>query len=81
MWFLNIKVLFTIDSIIKRQWKGCNKCYFCDADESVEQLFLSCSFAKIVLCTVFSTYNIPPPTNIKTMFGNWLNGIDNKTKA
>jgi hypothetical protein len=27
---------------------------------------------------VFSTYNIPPPTNIKNMFDEWLNGIEKK---
>jgi hypothetical protein len=38
------------------------------------------SFSKIVWCFILSTYNIPPPTNIKNMFGDWLNGIDKKTK-
>jgi hypothetical protein len=28
----------------------------------------------------FFTYNIPTPTNIKNMFGNWLNEIDKETK-
>ena len=27
------------------------------------------------------TYSIPPPANVTNMFGNWLNGIDKKTKA
>jgi fructose-specific phosphotransferase system IIC component len=58
----------------------CKKCCFCDADESVEHLFLACPFAKIVWRIVFSTYNIPPPTNIKNMFGNWLNGIEKKNQ-
>jgi hypothetical protein len=26
------------------------------------------------------TYNIPPPTNIKNLFGRWFNGIDKNTK-
>jgi hypothetical protein len=42
---------------------------------------LSFPFAKIVWQFVFFTYNIPPPTNIKNMFDNWLNGINKKTKA
>ena len=36
---------------------------------------------QLIWCVVFSTYNIPPLTNIKNMFGNWLNSIDKKTKA
>jgi hypothetical protein len=70
MWFLNRKVLLTKDNLIKRECKGCKKCFFCDADESVEHFFLACHFAKIVWRIVFSTYNIPPPSNIKNMFGN-----------
>jgi hypothetical protein len=30
---------------------------------------------------VYFTYNIPPPTNITNMFGNWLNGVDKTDKA
>jgi hypothetical protein len=26
-------------------------------------------------------YNIPPPTNITNMLGNWLHGTDKKNKA
>jgi hypothetical protein len=70
MWFLRRKVLLTRDNLIKRQWKGSKKCCFCDAEESIEHLFLSCPLSKIVWRIVFSTYYIPPPTNIKNMFGN-----------
>jgi hypothetical protein len=73
--------LLTRDNLIKRQWKGSKKCCFCDAEKSIEHLFLSCPLSKIVWRIVFSTYNIPPPTNIKNMFGNWLNGIDKETKS
>ena len=41
----------------------------------------SCPFVQLVWRVVFSTYNIPPPTNIINMFKNWLNGIDKKTKT
>ena len=81
MWFLKKKVLLTKDNLAKRKWKGCTKCPFCGAEETVEHLFISCPFARLIWRVVFTTYNIPPPTNIKNMFGNWLNGIDKKTKA
>ena len=47
----------------------------------MEHLFIACPFAKIVWAIVYSTYNIPPLTNITNMFGNWLNEIDKLTKA
>jgi hypothetical protein len=29
---------------------------------------------------IYFTYNIPPPTNIINMFGNWLNGVPKEIK-
>jgi hypothetical protein len=81
MWFLNKKkVLLTKDNLAKRKWNGCKKCCFCDAEETNEHLFISCPLKKILWHIIFFTYNIPPPTNIKNMFGDWLNGIDNKIR-
>ena len=80
MWFLHRKVVLTKDNLAKRNWKGDPHCPFCGNNESVEHLFISCPFAKLVWRVVFCTYNIPPPTNVTNMFGNWLNGMDTKTK-
>jgi hypothetical protein len=30
---------------------------------------------------IYLTYNIPPPSNITNMFGNWLNGVPKMDKA
>jgi hypothetical protein len=81
MWFLKNKVLLTKDNLAKRNWHGCQKCVFCDSLESVDHLFLSCPFTRIIWRMVYFAYNIPPPSNITNMFGNWLNGIDKKDKA
>jgi hypothetical protein len=81
VWFRNIKVLFTKDTLAKRNWNGCKKRWFCDSKETNDHLFLSCPFAHFVWHIVQFTYNLPPPTNSTNMFRNWLNGIDKKTKA
>jgi hypothetical protein len=81
MWFLHKKVLLTKDNLSKRNWIGCKKCAFCDSEESVEHLFIKCNFAKLIWQVVYFTFNMPPPTNIKNLFGNWLNGIGKTTKA
>ena len=81
MWFLNRRVLLTKDNLAKRNWQGNTRCHFCGQPETIEHLFLSCPFAKLVWRIVFCTYNIPPPSNITNMFGNWLNGVDKKTKT
>jgi hypothetical protein len=80
MWFLHRKVLLTKDNLTKRKWLGCNKCAFCDQDESIEHLFIRCTFSKLVWRVVHFTFNLPPPTNVKKLFGNWLNGLDKHTK-
>jgi hypothetical protein len=81
MWFLNNKVVLTNDNLAKRNWHGCTNCCFRDSDETVEHLFIPCPFASIVWRMIYFTYNIPPPTNISNMFGNWLNGVDKTDKA
>jgi hypothetical protein len=81
MWFLSNKVLLTKDNLAKRNWVGCAKCCFCGEQESIEHLFISCPFARLLWRVVNFTYNLPSPTNIRNMFGNWLNGVDRNSKA
>jgi hypothetical protein len=66
MWFLHRKVILTKDNLAKRNRQGSQKYYFCDQDESIHHLFISCLFffAKVVLYIVHMTFNIIPPTNI-----------------
>jgi hypothetical protein len=81
LWFLNNKVLIRKDNLAKRNWNGCTKCCFCDSLETVEHLFISCPFARIIWRMVYFTFNISPPTNVTNMFDNWLNGVDKNDKA
>jgi hypothetical protein len=80
MWFLYKKVILTKDNLAKRNWNGCKKCAFCDANESINHLFFDCPFAKLIWRTIQFTFNIPPPANVTNMFGNWLNGVDKRSK-
>jgi hypothetical protein len=80
MWFLSNKVLLTKYNLAKRKWNGCQKCYFCDSTEIVNHLFIDCPFAKIIWRIVYFAYHIPPPTNITSIFGNWLYGVTKSDK-
>jgi hypothetical protein len=44
-------------------------------------LIFSCPFARLFWRIVYPIFNISPPTNITNIFGNWLRGIEEKTKA
>jgi hypothetical protein len=80
MWFLNNKVLLNKDNLAKRKWTGSQNCCFCDANETVDHLFHACPFATIIWRMIYFAYNIPPPTSINNMFGNWLYGVPKKDK-
>jgi hypothetical protein len=46
--FLHKKVLLTKDNLIKRKWKGSDKCCFCDQKKTVQHLFIQCPLTKMV---------------------------------
>lgn len=81
MRFLDRQVLLTKDNLATQNWAGSLKCCFCDSDESVQHFFLACPLARIICRIIFCTFNLPPPTSITNMFGNWLNGVDTNIKA
>jgi hypothetical protein len=81
MWFLHKRVILTKDNLKKRNWQGCSKCCFCDQDETIQHLFFACPFAKILWRIIYMTFNIPAPSNVTNLFGNWLNGVQKKDKG
>ena len=81
MWFLSENVLLTKDNLAKHNWHWCQKCCFCDSLETIEHLFVSCPFAKILWRMIFFAFNITPLTNIANKFSSWLNGVGKTTKA
>jgi hypothetical protein len=78
MWFLYKKVVLTKENFAKRRWTGCTKCVFYGSNETIEHLFISCHFSRVVWRVVHFTFNIHSPMNITNRFGNLLNGIDKK---
>jgi hypothetical protein len=74
------KVILTKDNLVKRNWHGCTKCYFCDQNETIDHLFISYPFARMIWHIVYMTFNIPPLSNITNLFGNWLNEVAKKDK-
>jgi hypothetical protein len=75
------KVILTEDNLVKRNWHDCTKCCFCDQNETIDHLFISCPFARMIWRIVCMTFNIPPPSNTTNLFGNWLNGVAKKDKV
>lgn len=55
--------------------------FFCDHEESINNLFFECPYVRLVWRVIHFTFNIAPPTNCTNMFENWLNKVDKYTKA
>jgi hypothetical protein len=48
MWFLYKKVISTKDNLVKRRWTGCTKCVFYGLRETIDHLFISYHFSRLV---------------------------------
>jgi hypothetical protein len=69
MW-LHKKVLLTKDNLSKRNWQGLKSVFYCDQDETLQHLFISCPLARVVWRIVHMAFNISPPKSITNIFGN-----------
>jgi hypothetical protein len=53
---------------------------FFNTQETIQHLFFDCHVARFAWRCVFFTFNIPPPHNVKDIFGNGLRGVPRPTK-
>ncbi|WVZ51651.1 hypothetical protein U9M48_002773 [Paspalum notatum var. saurae] len=42
-WLVHKEVILTKDNLLKRRWKGDDRCCFCDNKETVQHLFFDCN--------------------------------------
>jgi hypothetical protein len=59
LWFHHKEVILTNHNLCKRGWHGSSKCCFCDQDETIQYLFFTCPFVKIIWRIIHMTFNIP----------------------
>jgi hypothetical protein len=48
LWYLKTGIVLTKDNLVKRQWKGCTKCYFCTKQETIQHLFFDCPMTRLM---------------------------------
>ena len=80
-WYLRKGVILTKDNLVKRNWQGSKKCVSCAHDETIKHLFFTCKVARSIWSAIQMASNLYQPTSVANIFGNWLNGIDNKLKT
>ncbi|WVZ53496.1 hypothetical protein U9M48_004427 [Paspalum notatum var. saurae] len=52
LWYLKKAVLLTKDNLGRLNWHGVKSCCFCGTSETIQHLFLDCSYAKFLWRTV-----------------------------
>ena len=72
LWFLQRGVILTKDNLARKNWKGSQKCIFCNMNETIQHLFVNCPFAKMIWRIIFYATNLSQPRSIGHMFGTWL---------
>jgi hypothetical protein len=81
MWFLHKEVILTNDNCIKPSWHDCSKCCFCYQEETLQHIFFSCPFTRILWRIIFMTFSLPPPSSVANLFGNWLMELQKRIKG
>jgi hypothetical protein len=79
-WYLHKGVVLVKDNLAKRNWYGSKKCVFYHQDETIKHLFFQYRFARSIWSVIQIPSTLFPPCIITNIFGNWLNGINNKFK-
>jgi hypothetical protein len=72
LWLLYRVAILTKDNLVKRNWHENEMCSFCNNKETIQHLFFDCALAKFVWRVVYLVAGLPPPNNIRHMFGSWV---------
>jgi hypothetical protein len=80
LWYLKNGVVLTKDNLVKRKWKGCTKCCFCNVSESIQHLFFACPLAKLLWGIVSLTFGMRRPGCVEHLFGPWLRSFSKKQR-
>ena len=73
-------VTLTKDNLIKRNWKGCAKCCFCNSNETIQHLFFDCHVARLVWNIISIAFGIQTPSSVSNMLGPWRRSFPRKQR-
>jgi hypothetical protein len=71
-------VILTKDNLLKRNWKGNDKCCFCNNKETIQHLFFEWHVACFIWRFVHIAFGLQPPRDITSFFQTWLQQVDSK---
>jgi hypothetical protein len=74
------EAILTKDNFVKRNWLGNVRCCFCDSLETIQHLFFDCALAKFIWRVMQITFGLSKLTNIKHVFGGWVQRMNDKDR-
>jgi hypothetical protein len=81
LWFLQRGVTLTKDNLARKNWRGSQKCIYCNRNETIQHLFLDCPGAKMMWRIIFFATGLNQPRSISHMFGTWLMNQHKRVKS
>ena len=69
-------VLLTKDNLRRKNWKGSQKCNYCNCNDTIKHLFFDCQRAKVIWRTVQVATGLTPPRSVTHMLENWLQNLN-----
>ena len=72
MWLALRKSILTKDNLLRRSWKGDDKCPFCGRKENINHLFLTCSIARLLWIILKYAFNLKDiPDDLDLVMRGW----------
>jgi hypothetical protein len=80
LWLLCREAILTKDNLVKRNWKGNDKCCFCSNYETTQHLFFDCPLAKFFWRIIEIIIGLGQPNNIRNLYGGWVQTMNPKQR-
>jgi hypothetical protein len=78
--YLQRAIILIKDNLAMKNWKGSQKCCFCNANETIKHLLLDCHHAKQIWRIAYFATGLSPFLTISHMLENSLHILDNNMK-
>jgi hypothetical protein len=69
-WCIQRGIILTKDNLVRKNCKGSQKYYFCNANETIKHLLFDCHYDKQIWMIVYLATGLSPPKFVSHMFEN-----------
>ena len=69
IWFLLKGVILTKDDLLRRRWKGDDRCCFCDNKKTIQHILFYCHAARFVWRVFSMAFGLQAPIDLEDLSG------------